>query len=71
LIVAKDQLTFQKHIRAVIRRLSELELLIKPSKSSLVSAQRLEHPDLVIDTANMTLSAPSNKIQDRDEKHYG
>lgn len=59
----QDQFTSQKHTRAVIRCVSELGFLIKPSKSSLVPAQRLEHPDFIINTTKMTKMQSAKNLQ--------
>lgn len=53
-----------KHTRMVMDKLASLGFLTKESKSSLTPSQTLQHLGYEIDTTNMTLRIPGNKIRD-------
>jgi hypothetical protein len=64
LIVAKDQATSKKHTHLVLSKLRELGFLVKLSKSSLVPQQQIQHLGFQIDSAQMTLKVPKEKVRD-------
>ncbi|KAG2187196.1 hypothetical protein INT44_004868 [Umbelopsis vinacea] len=64
LIVAKDQATSKNHTHLVLSKLRELGFLVKLSKSSLIPQQQIQHLGFQIDSAQMTLKVPKEKVRD-------
>jgi len=64
IIAAATKELSRKHTKMVWDKLASLGFLTKESKSSLTPSQTIQHLGYEIDTRNMTLRIPGNKIRD-------
>jgi hypothetical protein len=64
LIVAKSEQLSRQHTQMVMNKLEEMGFLVKHSKSHLEPTHKLQHLGFNINTKDMTLSVPKDKVQD-------
>jgi Reverse transcriptase (RNA-dependent DNA polymerase) len=64
LIVAKSEQLSRQHTQMVMNKLEEMGFLVKHSKSHLEPTHKLQHLGFNINTKDMTLSVPKDKVRD-------
>lgn len=64
IIVAANKELSRLHTSMILKRLETLGFLVKKSKSQLEPTQSLQHLGFTIDTRQMTLSVPKDKVRD-------
>ena len=64
LIVARTEQLSRQHTQLVLDKLKEMGFLVKHSKSHLDPTQKIQHLGFNINTKDMTLSVPKDKVRD-------